>query len=238
MTKLIQVSTQWLQLVQYSFVFALLCLPTSLFAQKEIKLSIADLQSSGKLTIINRDVSVSQEGSKRFVKVEKELRPGQIPGKDEEGVVWLPVNEFSQGTIELVARGRDILQGSFVGIAFHAVNDSTFDNVYCRPFNFRTADPERKIHAVQYVYLPKYDWQKLRAEQNGKYEMGIASPPAATDWFTLTLQVEGDNVKAFINHEELPSLEVKKLNQTTKGRVGLTGINYDIESVNVLYRAK
>jgi hypothetical protein len=238
MTNFLQVSTQCPLLVRYFFVFALLCIPTSLFAQKEIKLNLFDLQGSGKLTIINRDVSVSQEGSKRFIKIEKELRPGQMPGKGEEGVIWLPVNEFSQGTIELVVRGRDILQGSFVGLAFHAVNDSTFDNVYCRPFNFRTVDPVRKIHALQYVYVPTYDWQKLRAEQNGKYEKGIATPPAATDWFTLTVQVEGNNVKAFINHEELPSLAVKKLNQTTKGRVGLTGINYDIESVNVLYQAK
>ncbi|RYF54532.1 MAG: hypothetical protein EOO39_39225 [Cytophagaceae bacterium] len=217
---------------------ALLCLPTYLFAQKAVTLTLADLQSQRKLTIVNRDVSVGQEGARRYIKIEKELRPGQIPGKGDEGVIWLPINEFSQGTIELVARGRDILQGSFVGIAFHSVNDSTFDNVYCRPFNFRTVDPVRKIHAVQYIYMPKYDWQKLRAEQNGKYENGIVNPPAATDWFTLTVQVEGDNVKAFINHEESPSLEVKKLNQTSKGRVGLTGINYDIESVKVFYQAK
>lgn len=180
-------------------------------------------------------MSVGQQGGKRFLKIEKQLRPGQVPGKDERGLVWLPVNAFRQGTFELTVRGRDILQGSFVGVAFHAVNDSTFDDVYCRPFNFRTADPVRRIHAVQYVYEPTYYWQKLRTEQNGKYEKGIANPPAATDWFILTVTVEGDTVKAFINHEPTPTLVVQKLNQTMSGKVGLTGINYDIESIRIQY---
>lgn len=217
-------------------VVVLLCLPISLFAQKDVTLKMVDLESQGKLTGINRDVSIGEEGSRRFVKIEKQLKPGQIPGKDERGIVWLPVEPFSQGTFELIARGRDILQGSFIGIAFHAQNDSTFDNVYCRPFNFRTTDPVRKIHAVQYVYEPKYFWQKLRTEQNGKYEKGIANPPAANDWFTLTVQVEGDTVKAYINHEPTPTLVVQKLNQNTKGKVGLTGLNYDIESVRIQYK--
>ena len=214
----------------------LIGLPTYLLAQKDVTLKLIDLQSQGKLANINRDVSVGQEGNKRFVKIEKSLKEGQMPGKEERGIVWLPVEAFSQGTIELTARGRDILQGSFVGVAFHAQNDSTFDDVYCRPFNFRAADPVRKIHAVQYTYMPTYDWQKLRTEQNGKYEKGIANPPAAHDWFTLTVHVGGDTIKAYINHEPTPTLVVQKLNQTTKGRVGLTGINYDIESIKIHYQ--
>jgi hypothetical protein len=84
--------------------------------------------------------------------------------------------------------------------------------------------------------VPTYDWQKLRTEQNGKYEKGIANPPAATDWFTLTVRVEGDTVKAFINHDSVPTLVVKKLNQTAIGGVGLTGINYDIEHIRIQYQ--
>ncbi len=214
------------------------CLPTYLFAQKVVKLDLVALQNQHKLTIINRDVSIGQEGAKRFVKIEKSLQPGQVPGKGESGVIWLPVDNFSQGSIELVARGRDILQGSFVGVAFHAENDSTFDNVYCRPFNFRATDPIRKIHAVQYVYHPKYDWQKLRTEHNGEYEKGILNPPKADDWLTLTVHVERETVKAFINHEPNPTLVIKKLNQRTNGRIGLTGINYDIERIEIQYQSK
>lgn len=221
--------------IRHGFTLMLVCFSPCLLAQKDITLNLVDLQSQGKLVTINRDVSAGQEGTKRFVKIEKQLRPGQIPGNQERGIVWLPVDEFSQGTIELVVRGRDILQGSFVGVAFHAVNDSTYDDLYCRPFNFRASDPVRKIHAVQYVYAPTYDWQKLRTEQNGTYEKGIASPPAATDWFALTVRVEGETVKAFINHEPTPTLVVKNFNQTTRGRVGLTGINYDIERIRIQY---
>ncbi|RYF12235.1 MAG: hypothetical protein EOO77_17795, partial [Oxalobacteraceae bacterium] len=158
-----------------SLLAALLSVPTCLFAQSTVTLNLVDLQQQGKLAAVNRDVSVGQQGGQRFLKIEKRLRPGQVPGNDERDLVWLPVNAFRQGTFELTVRERDILQGSFVGVAFHAVNDSTFDDVYCRPFNFRTTDPVRRIHAVQYVYEPTYYWQKLRTEQNGKYEKGIAN---------------------------------------------------------------
>jgi len=218
-----------------SLLVALLNVPTCLFAQPDVTLNLVELQQQGKLAASNRDVSIGQEGGRRFIKIEKQLRPGQIPGKDERGIVWLPVEKFSRGTIELVARGRDMLQGSFVGVAFHAQNDSTFDDVYCRPFNFRTSDPVRRIHAVQYVSVPQFDWQRLRAEQNGTYEKGVANPPAATDWFTLTVTVVGDSINVYINHEPTPTLAVKKLNQHTTGRIGLTGLNYDIERIRIRY---
>ncbi len=69
---------------------ALLSLPNYLFAQKSITLNMVDLQRQGKLATINRDISVGQEGTKRFVKIEKELRPGQVPGRDERGTSGYP----------------------------------------------------------------------------------------------------------------------------------------------------
>src|SRR5688572_21152277 len=72
-------------------------------------------------------------------------------GVSTDGIAWLKGVTFSEGTIELDLRGRDVLQKSFLGIAFHGIDTGTFDAIYFRPFNFRSEDPVRKIHAVQYV---------------------------------------------------------------------------------------
>lgn len=199
----------------------------SSFAQDEVKVKLARLQKRGKLTIIKRDVVIVKENNKKFL---------HISTKDTvEGVIWLPVKDFKKGKLEIVARGRDFLQGSFVGIAFHGINDSTYDNVYCRPFNFRTPDSIRKIHAIQYVYLPNYNWQRLRKERNGFFEKNISDAPPADDWFILTLIVDQTMVNAYINHELRPSLAVNKLNNNTSGKVGITGINSDILSFKIEY---
>lgn len=199
----------------------------SSFAQEDVKVKLVRLQKSGKLTMINRNVATVKENNRKFL---------HISTKDTvEGVIWLPVKNFKNGKLEMVARGRDILQGSFVGIAFHGMNDSTYDNVYCRPFNFRTPDSIRKIHAIQYVYLPDYNWPRLRKEQNGIFEKNISDAPPADDWFTLTLIVDETKVNAYINHEQTPSLTVNKLNTNASGKVGITGINCDILSFKIDY---
>lgn len=127
--------------------------------------------------MINRDVATVKEKNRKFL---------HISTKDTvEGVIWLPEKNFKKGKLKMEARGRDVLQGSFVGVAFHGINDSTYDNVYCRPFNFRAPDSIRKIHAIQYVYLPHYNWQRLRKEQNGIFEKNMSDAPPANDWFTL-----------------------------------------------------
>ena len=58
-------------------------------------------------------------------------------------------------------RGKDVMQQSFVGVAFHGVNNETLDAVYFRPFNFRSDDPVRKVHAVQYISHPNYPWHRI-----------------------------------------------------------------------------
>lgn len=206
----------------------LLVMSISSYAQSKVNVDLIDLQKHHKLTVRNRDISVASKGEKTFLK---------MGTRDTvEGIIWLPVKDFKKGKLVMVARGKDILQGSFAGIAFHGINDSTHDNVYCRPFNFRASDSVRKIHAVQYVFAPNYHWHRLRTEHNGVYEKGIAKPPKADDWFTLTLVVDEENVKAYINHEPTPSLTVKKLNTNKTGKVGLTGINCDILGFNIDYQ--
>jgi hypothetical protein len=137
------------------------------------------------------------------------------------GVVWVKDASFSTGTIEVDLRGKDVMQQSFLGIAFHGVDTTTMDIVYFRPFNFRSADPVRKIHAVQYVSHPDFPWHKLREEKNGIYEKAVNPAPAATDWFHAKIEVGEKEIKVYVNNNSTPSLTVEKLNARKDGRIGL-----------------
>ena len=204
--------------------------PNFLNAQKEIKLNLAKLQSQGKLITVNRTPSIEKDKKRKYIKALQERG---------EGFIWLPVEEFSSGKIKIVMRGKDVFQRSFVGVAFHGQNDSTYDAVYCRPFNFLAEDSVRRVHAIEYVAHPQYTWQKLRAEYNGIYEKEIKNPPKPNDWFSMTLVIDEKTVKAYINNNEKPSLEVEKLSQFSKGKLGIfvaDNSGGDFEKITILYQ--
>ena len=67
-------------------------------------------------------------------------------------------------------------------MAFHGLNDTTFDAVYFRPFNFN--NPARNGHSVQYISHPEFPWYKLRKEQ---YENLINPVPEPNDWFHVLI---------------------------------------------------
>lgn len=198
-------------------------------AQNTNTFKLSELQKEGKLISSDRKVLVKREQQHTFI---------DLGDKMVREPVWIPLKNFKNGKIEMLSRGKDILQGSFYGIAFHAQNDSLFDVVYCRPFNYQTKDSLRRSHAIQYGSFPKLDWQELRVSFPGMYENGIENAPKADDWVTLTLHVKDEEVKAYINHAGKPSLVVKKLNNRTGGKIGVFGFNSDIESVVVTSEAK
>jgi len=138
-----------------------------------------------------------------------------------DGMAWIKGITFSTGTIEVDLRGRDGFQQSFIGIAFHGVDTATLDVLYFRPFNFRAEDPVRKIHAVQYMSLPGFDWQVLRNERNGIYEKAVNPAPAATDWFHARIVVGEKQIQVYVNNAREPSLTVDKLNDRKDGLIGL-----------------
>jgi len=105
-----------------------------------------------------------------------------------DGVAYVEGLEFTKGTIECDVRGKDIQQQSFVGVAFHGVDGTSYDAIYFRPFNFRTKDPARRAHAVQYISHPTYTWQKLRAEQPGRYEQPVNPVPDPNEWLVYWWQ--------------------------------------------------
>src|SRR5207237_504148 len=100
--------------------------------------------------------------------------------------------------IELDIKGKDVQGQSFVGVAFHGVDDTTYDAVYLRPFNFKTDDPVRNTHAVQYVSHPTYPWQKLRAEHPGEYEQPVTPAPDPNGWFHVRVVVASPKVSVFV----------------------------------------
>ena len=69
-----------------------------------------------------------------------------LDAKDNYGVAWLSDVQFSNGILEFDLKGKNVMQQSFVGIAFHGLDDKTMNAIYFRPFNFQSQDAERKNH--------------------------------------------------------------------------------------------
>lgn len=182
------------------------------FAKAQKNIDIAKLHASGKLEIVNRKVDASIQNGTVFLKV---IENGG------ECLIWLPVNNFENGTITIQMRGKDVPQRSFIGIAFHGQNNKTYDAVYCRPFNFLSVDSAKRSHAIQYISHPTYTWEKLRSEQDGIFEKEISEPPNPNDWFTMTIVIDQNKVKAYINQSKTPAVVVNKLNNKQDGKIGI-----------------
>ena len=136
------------------------------------------------------------------------------------GIAWIKSRTFTGGTIEFDVRGKDVLQQSFVGMAFHGVNDSTYEVVYFRPFNFRSADPVRKGHAVQYIAEPQFDWPVLREKYPNKYEQPVSPVPDPNEWFHVKVVVTKEDIRVYVNGNEQPSLVVAPLVHTGGQQIG------------------
>lgn len=173
---------------------------------------LATLAEGKGLKVFNRNVSSLNEGDKKGVRL------NESPG---DGVAYLEGIEFTNGTIKLDVRGKDVQQQSFVGVAFHGVDGTTYDAVYFRPFNFRAEEPARRSRAVQYISHPTYTWQKLRAEQPGLYEQPVAPVPDPNAWFHVRVVIASPKVRVFVNDAKEPSLVVNQLSDRKKGQVGL-----------------
>jgi len=180
--------------------------------QRIIEPDLAKLADGKGLNVFNRSVSSLNDGAKRGVRLSE---------SSGEGVAYLQGMEFANGTIEFDVRGKDVQQQSFVGVAFHGVDGTTYDAIYFRPFNFRAVDPARRSHAVQYISHPSYTWQKLRAEQPGKYEQAVNPAPDPNAWFHVRVVVASPKVSVFVGDAKQPSLVVDQLSDRKKGWVGL-----------------
>jgi hypothetical protein len=159
-------------------------------------------------TVVNRQLSFGNDGSVHLNDI------------DNAGVAWLNNTKFKNGTIEFDVKGNDKPQGSFVGIAYHGLNDTTYECVYFRPFNFLAADPVRKSHGVQYIAVPKYDWPLLREKYPNKYEQAVLPAPDPNAWFHVRITVTPKKVSVYVNGVQKAMLEVEPLVNTGGTKIG------------------
>lgn len=171
-----------------------------------------NLQDLDKWMVINRSVEAVNEDGKKAVR---------FKAHEGEGFLILKEIEFANGTIEFDVKGRNLVQQSFVGFAFHGVDEKTYEAVYFRPFNFSNADTARRRRAVQYISMPDYPWEKLRQDSPGKYENKVDPAPDPDNWFHVKIVVQAKHIAVYVNNEATPSLEVVSLSSTAKGGVAL-----------------
>jgi hypothetical protein len=165
---------------------------------------LSEINESGEWHIHNRNISVGEEV--------------YLDANEGDGILLNQEIQLSNGAIELDIRGKDVRGKSFVGLAFHGVNDSTYDVIYFRPFNFK--DSTRYTHSVQYISHPTYTWHHLRGNYPEVYENEITPAPEPEEWIHAKIVIEHPIVKVFVNNSKEPSLEVEQLNSREVGWLG------------------
>jgi hypothetical protein len=179
--------------------------------------------------VFNRTSSALDEAGK------KGLRLSEASGN---GLAWVEGLTFTEGVIEFDVRGRDELQKSFVGVAFHGQDEHTYECVYFRPFNFNVSDTARCAHAVQYIFEPKFPWDVLRKLRYNDFEKPIGIPNISkTDWLHAKVEVRKGRIKVYVNHNAKPALDVPTLNEGGKGvKIGFwvgTNANGDFANLQI-----
>jgi hypothetical protein len=180
--------------------------------QKTIEADLGPLADGKGLNASKRTISRLSDGARKGVRLSE---------AEGEGPAYLPGIEFANGTIELDIKGRDVQGSSFVGVAFHGVDGTTYDAIYFRPFNFKTDDKARVLRAVQYVSQPDHPWQKLRADKPGQYEKPVNPVPDPNAWFHARVVVASPKVSVFVEDAKEPCLTVNQLSDRKKGLVGI-----------------
>ena len=175
------------------------------------RINLAERLAAGKLRVVNREISRTAGHAEGV----------HLSEREGNGIAWVEGTDFAQGTIEIEIRGRDVLQRSFVGIAFHRRDDNTYEVVYLRPFNFRAEDPARHQHAVQYATVPEFDWPRLRKEFPEEFENPVDASIAPTGWVPVRLVVNAKTVQIYVGGVKTPTLEVRKLGALDRGGIGL-----------------
>jgi len=182
-----------------------LCIGLSLFAQQNVIIpDLTKINDSNLWGLHNREINIDKEV--------------HLDGKSGNGLLWIKEPIFTNGRIELDIKGKDERGKSFVGLAFHGLNNSTYEAIYFRPFNFK--NPDRNGHSVQYISHPEYPWYKLRQEHPEKYENTISPVPEPNDWFHVTIIIKYPTVNVFVNNSEKPSLTIEQLISRRVGWIG------------------
>ena len=192
------------------FTFILFLIAVSGFSQ-QIKIDLSEINNQETWTIHNRKITTIQNDQGKFESVAFNAQP-------YDGLAYYNPMEFENGTIELDIKGKDVMQKSFVGVAFHIQDEKTYNAIYFRPFNFKK--PERTGHSVQYISHPEFTWQKLRTDFPEQFENPVSPVPNPDNWFHAKVVVNWPNVKVFIENNQVPSLDVTMKSTFKKGKIG------------------
>ena len=191
---------------------AIATLPGLSQGQDVLRPDLSRVGTGPEWTLVNRGVTVTEEDGNAVV---------TFDGRPGDGAAWLRDLDFHDGTIEVLIKGKNAPQRSFLGIAFRGVDDETYDAVYFRPFNFLADTPLSRSHHVQYISHPVNTWSKLREEHTGVYENEILDPPDPDGFFKARIEIRKPEIRVFVNDAEEPSLVVEELTDRVGGRVGL-----------------
>ena len=183
----------------------------SAFSQSTGVIDLHKLANTNGIEVYNRSLGLINEESHLSISLSKDLG---------EGIAWIKGVEFSEGIIEFVVRGENVKQHSFVGLAFHARDNDTFDAIYLRPFQFLEPDKVLRSHGIQYISLPDFTWRILREKFPDKYEHEVIPAPDPNDWVHVRITIKGSVITTYINGNPEPSLVVEKLTALTIGGVG------------------
>lgn len=195
------------------------------FCQQQISLS--DEFKNNSITAVNRVISLY--GDQRDAV--------EMSAKNSDGIGILEDVVFDKGTIEVELLGENNPGRSFIGIAFNIQNDTTYEVVYFRPFNFMAEEQSRKDHMVQYIFHPDYTWRKLRDERTGEFEDEIAIPPNPDDWFKVIINISKEKVEVYVNELSEPVLIVDRLTSTKSNKIGIwTGFGSSGRFRNLILR--
>lgn len=163
------------------------------------------------LTVVNR----------KIVDIDEEFNTIVLNNQLGDGLALVKNTTFDIGTIEIELKGENVQGKSFLGIAFNIENDSTYEAVYFRPFNFQSYKKIRREHSLQYIYHPKYTWRYLRTNNEGQFEAEFPRQPSPDDWFKVQVKVTAENVKVFDAETNLELLSVGRLTEQTSNKIAL-----------------
>ncbi len=195
------------------------------FCQQQISLS--DKYQNKKIKAVNRIISLYGD----------QLGAVEMNAENSDGIGILEDVEFDKGIIEVELLGENNPGKSFIGIAFNIQNDSTYEVIYFRPFNFVAKEQIRKDHMVQYIFHPEFTWRKLRDERTGEFEYEIAVPPNPDDWFKVLININEEKVEVFVNDLSEPVLIVDRLTSTKSKKIGIwTGFGSSGRFRNLILR--
>lgn len=171
---------------------------------------------NANLDVVNREI-VTANNSKNTLLLNR---------KKGDGIAILKDVNFDKGIIELEFKGENNPQKSFIGIAFNIQNDSVYEAVYFRPFNFQSDEKIRREHSIQYIYKPEFEWRFLRTKYEGQFEAEYPRQPSPDDWFKIRVKIDDEKVFIYDQETNVELLSVKRLTKQVSSRIGLwTGYN-------------